>query len=95
LCADQTVVDVALIGRDLRPWCFDESDILSVFGRHCLTAIVSNVATGCIVGAAGGAIALGCGALTGLMLAGSHTSARKLVAAYPSGEGRLATGVER
>ena len=45
--------------------------------------------------AAGGAIALGWGALASLMLASSHTSNSKLVAAYPSGEGRLAEGAER
>jgi hypothetical protein len=45
--------------------------------------------------AAGGAIALGGGALASLLLASSHTSGSKLVAAYPSGEGRLAEGAER
>jgi hypothetical protein len=43
--------------------------------------------------AVGGAVALGGGALAGLLLASSRTSDSKLVAEYPSGQDRLAEGL--
>jgi len=46
LGTDQAVVDVASIGGDLRPRCFDESNVPSVPSRHRPAAALSGVAAG-------------------------------------------------